>query len=485
MDLIQPSDEVVDVYGRPEMIFFGPDEGTAHMMDAVALRGRERGYRYWRALTTGKSIGIPHDTYGLTQDGQVFGLLPHGEEATELQIDGETDMVTPSARRIARRLGRRVHASGMTTVGVMACLRTVLDQLGLKEKDLSLMMTGGPDGDLGANQIQSWKGRFSLIVDGGAVLFDPKGLDRAELMTLAVARHTQPRPNSAAYPTNKLGARGFKAPRKAGALTLPDGTRVLNGAFFHRNVLADPANRAWVAPAKIQVFVPCGGFKDTINATNVRDFLSIFRELKVIVEGANVFFDDTAREIIARETDIVQIKDSSANKGGVTSSSVAEVLTAFLLGDDYEARLVEDREAKSRLIREVFELIERNAVAEMRMLLALHEQTGTPLYRLSVETSEWLFALQDRLYGQLDDLMEQRDVVEAILSAYIPPVLTDMLGMAQVLDTLSQPELSAYRDAILTKKLAALCLYKHAAEWQSFCATLEADPAAALRGVLK
>ena len=81
--------------------------------------------------------------------------------------------------------------------------------------------------------------------------------------------------------------------------------------------------------------------KDTINAANVRDFLSVFRELRVIVEGANVFFDDTAREVIARESAILQIKDSSANKGGVTSSAIAEVLTAFLLGDEYERVLVQ------------------------------------------------------------------------------------------------------------------------------------------------
>ena len=85
---------------------------------AVAARGRERGYRYWRALTTGKSIGIPHDTYGLTLDGQVFGLIPHGVEATELQIDGESEMVTDNTTRIARRIGRRIHASGMTTVNM-------------------------------------------------------------------------------------------------------------------------------------------------------------------------------------------------------------------------------------------------------------------------------------------------------------------------------------------------------------------------------
>ena len=63
MDLMLLDDSIVDYYGRPELIFFGPDEGTAPLMDAVALRAKDRGYPYWRTITTGKSFGIPHDTY--------------------------------------------------------------------------------------------------------------------------------------------------------------------------------------------------------------------------------------------------------------------------------------------------------------------------------------------------------------------------------------------------------------------------------------
>ena len=35
------------------MLFFGPDENTANLMDAGALRAKQRGYKYWKALTTG------------------------------------------------------------------------------------------------------------------------------------------------------------------------------------------------------------------------------------------------------------------------------------------------------------------------------------------------------------------------------------------------------------------------------------------------
>jgi len=475
MDLIQPSKEVVDYYGHREMIFFGPDEGTAHYMDAIAGRARERRYRHWRTMTTGKSIGIPHDTYGLLRDGRVFGLVPAGAQGTELHVEDEEMMTTPEVERIAARLGENIDASGMTTMGVVTCLRRALAHLGIDETEANLMMTGGPDGDLGANQIQSSRGRICLIVDGGSVLFDPDGLDRGELLKLAMARHAEPRLDTLASPDERLGPRGFRVPRAAGSLVLPDGTAVEDGAYFHRNFLSDPASRAWIEPADIQIFVPCGGLKDTVNAGNVRGFIEIFRELRVIVEGANVFFDDTAREVIARETDILQIRDSSANKGGVTCSSVAEVLSAFLLEDEYEEVLVRDAAARCELVRATMGLIARNADAETRMLLTLHESTGTPLYTLSVETSEELFSLQETLYGHLPAILERRDLVVAALQTYIPAILLERVGIDRVLHLLDRRDLRPYRDAILTKKLAAMALYQHAANWNEFLQRLEAD----------
>ena len=475
MDLTQPSDEVIDYFGRPEMLFFGPDEGTAGFMDAVAYRARERGYKYWRTATTGKSFGIPHDVYGLTCDRRVFGLIPHGAEGTELQIEGMPVMVTTDAGRLYQEIGEQIDTSGMTTMGVMAALRTVLAHAGLRESQTNLMMTGGPDGDLGANQIQSFKGRICLIIDGGSVLFDPDGLDREALVPLALARHTSPRLDSLAYPRERLGPRGFQIPRQQGACKLPDGTVIPDGAFCHRNFLFDPQMRRYIAAAKITAFVPCGGFKDTINGENVRQFLDLFADLQVIVEGANVFFDDASREHIARESQILQIKDSSANKGGVTSSAIAEVLSAFLLGDSYESFLVDDARTRSGLIRSVLDLIAANAVAETKVLLALHRKTGTPLYSLSIQTSEELMALQQQLYHRLDEILSDPEVVRGAISAYVPEVLMEHLGMAKVLRVLQRPELQAYRNAILTKKIAAMALYRYAADWEAFLGRLQAD----------
>jgi glutamate dehydrogenase len=48
-------DRIVDRYGKDEILFFGPDEGTAEFMDWAAEHARLRGAKFWKAFTTGKS----------------------------------------------------------------------------------------------------------------------------------------------------------------------------------------------------------------------------------------------------------------------------------------------------------------------------------------------------------------------------------------------------------------------------------------------
>ncbi|MCG8531209.1 MAG: hypothetical protein MI749_11145, partial [Desulfovibrionales bacterium] len=462
MDLMLPDDSVVDYYGKPEMIFFGPDEGTAPLMDAIAFRARERGYQYWRTLTTGKSFGIPHDTYGRLKNGDIFGLIHMDDKGTELQINGKSMGTTTDMDEIYAHIGGKIDVSGMTTTSVMGAFRTLISNAKAKEEKLNLMMTGGPDGDLGSNEIQSYKGKICLIIDGGSILFDPDGLDKKELTKIAFMRHTTPRANTMAFPEEKIGPRGFRVPLRGKNITLPDGTLVEDGAIFHRNFITDPANRKYIEQANIQAFIPCGGFKDTINQSNVAAFVDLFKELRFIVEGANVFFADAARRYIAGETKILQIKDSSANKGGVFSSSVAEVLTAFLFENDYEAKLLEDPVTRWALIRDMLTMVSTYAGLEAQMLLDVHgKDSSVPLFVLSEVTSEKIFAFQKQVEEQLDAITADRDLMMKIFSAYVPGVLMENLGGETVLDIMNSEKMTAYRNAIVTKKLASLAFYKN------------------------
>ncbi len=476
IDLVLGDDSIVDYYGKPEMVFFGPDEGTAPLMDAVSNRSRERGYRYWRTLTTGKSIGIPHDTYGLLENGDLFGLIDRKAKGTDLQVNGTSVAVTTDMDTIFERIGGKIETSGMTTTGVMGAFRTLISHHGAREEDLNLMMTGGPDGDLGANQIQCYKGKICLIIDGGSILFDPQGLDREALMKIAFMRHTAPRANTRHFPVEKLSTQGFMVPLDAKQVPLPDGTIVEDGAMFHRTFLSDPDNRRFVSQAAIHAFIPCGGFKDTVNRGNVKNFLSVFKELRFIVDGANVFFDDAARRTIATTTGIKHIKDTTANKGGVFSSSIAEVLTAFLLGDDYEAKLLGDTQTRWALIRDIMMLVDKYARSETEMLIRIHDaDPSVPLFDLSEKTSEQIFALQRICEQNIPVILKDKTLAWQVLENYIPAILIKRLGQEAIMNTLNSEELQPYRDAILTKKLSSMAFYRFGTDWHAFLGKVNAD----------
>ena len=484
MDLMLPDSSVVDYYGKSEMVFFGPDEGTAPLMDAVAYHARDKGYQYWRTITTGKSFGIPHDTYGLLSGGETFGLYDHGTEGVELQVDGRSVIVTKDMEEIFAEVGEDISVSGMTTTSIMGSFRTLIEHCREREEELNLMITGGPDGDLGANQIQCYKGKICLIIDGGSVLFDPQGLDKKELKKLAFMRNSSPRANSLLFPVAKLSSQGFMVPIGAINLTLPDGTMVEDGTLFHRNFLSNPANRKYISEANIRAFIPCGGFKDTVNQGNVRQFLELFKELQFIVEGANVFFDDASRRYIATHTGIRQIKDSTANKGGVFSSSIAEVLTAFLLQEDYEEKLLNDRATRWALIKDILQLVDRYARLETGLLLRLYDaDPSVPLFELSETTSEEIFSLQDRLETDLEKILADSELVWQVMTHYIPPELRGKLGEEAIMAILNGEQLQPYRNAIITKKLASMAFYRFGEHWAEYLQEIETEMLPALHKI--
>lgn len=482
MDLMLLDESIIDYHGKPEMIFFGPDEGTAPLMDSVAIRARERGYPYWRTITTGKSTGIPHDTYGILKSGELFGLFDRAEQGVDLQVDGRSVALTSDMDEIYSRVGGEIITSGMTTCCVMSSFRTLINHYQAREEDLNLMMTGGPDGDLGANEIQCYQGNICLIIDGGSILFDPDGLNKEELMKIGFKRNSSPRENTLAFSEGKLGPNGFKVPLNAKNLTLPDGSVIDDGAMFHRNFLSDTQNRKYIKQANIQAFIPCGGFKDTINSGNVENFLTNFGELKFVVEGANVFFDDVSRRYIASHTEIKQIKDSSANKGGVYSSSIAEVLTAFLLQEEYEETLLNDTPTRWSLIRDIMDGVDKYSCMETNILLKLHDQSPEiPLFDLSEISSEQIFALQELVNERLEEIIHDQDLLWMVLETYIPPTLIQKLGREQIMNILNSDELKIYRDAIVGKKIASMAYYRFGLEWQSYREMLDTDFLACLR----
>lgn len=135
--------------------------------------------------------------------------------------------------------------------------------MGLSGRRLTKVITGGPDGDLGSNEIKQANEAITCIIDGSGVLVDADGLDHIELLRLASARVM-----SSHFDRSKLGPRGFFVSTTDTDVTLYDGTQIASGLAF-RNT----AHLSCVPGCTADFFVPCGGRPAAVASENVDAFL--------------------------------------------------------------------------------------------------------------------------------------------------------------------------------------------------------------------
>ncbi|KAJ9054348.1 NAD-dependent glutamate dehydrogenase [Entomophthora muscae] len=129
-----------------------------------------------------------------------------------------------------------------------------------------------------------------------------------------------------AFDVSKLSADGYRVLVDERDVRLPTGEMVPDGLAFRNSYHLNPQ-------AAALVFVPCGGRPESVDIDNVHRLLEEdgTPRFKYIVEGANLFFTQDARQRLEKAGAII-FKDASANKGGVTSSSL-EVLAALAFND--------------------------------------------------------------------------------------------------------------------------------------------------------
>ncbi|KAL5362818.1 NAD-specific glutamate dehydrogenase [Aspergillus floccosus] len=416
LDLLLPpaspgiKDPIVDLHGKDEILFMGPDENTAELVDWATEHARNRGAPWWKSFFTGKSPklgGIPHDTYG------------------------------------------------MTTLSVRQYVLGIYRKLKIDPSTIRKLQTGGPDGDLGSNEILLANEKYTAIVDGSGVIVDPQGLNHEELVRLAKKRVT-----ISEFDLSKLSPQGYRVLVDESNVKLPNGELVHNGMIF-RNTFHLRRDQQY------DTFVPCGGRPESIDLSTVGKLIKDGKSvIPYIVEGANLFITQDSKLRLERAGCIL-FKDASANKGGVTSSSL-EVL-ASLSFDDKEfvenMCIREDGSAPEfyvNYVKQVQEVIKQNATLEFEAIWREHEQTGMLRSVLSDRLSVAITKLDEEL--QETELWDNVVLRRSVLNDALPKLLLDKIG----LDTILQRVPENYLRAIFGSYLASRFVYEYGSSPSQF-----------------
>jgi len=416
LDLLIPAETpgiknpLVDLYGKEEIIFMGPDENTADLVDWATEHAHKRGAPWWKSFFTGKSPklgGIPHDTYG------------------------------------------------MTTLSVREYVKGIYRKLGLDPANVRKMQTGGPDGDLGSNEILLSNEKYTAIVDGSGVLVDPRGIDKGELVRLA-----RKRVMISQFDLAKLSPEGYRVLCDDTGVRLPNGELVVNGTSFRNTYHLRDSGLT-------DMFVPCGGRPESIDLVSVNKVIKDGKStIPYIVEGANLFVTQDAK-LRLEAAGCIFIKDASANKGGVTSSSL-EVLASLSFDD---AGFIENMCHNTRgeapefykaYVKEVQNTICNNARLEFEAIWRENEATGVPRPILSDKLSVAITTLDEEL--QQSDLWKNDKIRRSVLQDALPGLLLDKVGLETIMERVPD----AYLRAIFGSFLASRFVYEFGSEPSQF-----------------
>lgn len=407
-------DKYIDLLDNEEILFFGPDEGSAGFVNWATQHARKRNCPWWKSFLTGKEQdlgGIPHDEFG------------------------------------------------MTSLGVRAFVNKIYDTLKLHDKVIYKFQTGGPDGDLGSNEIllSTDNEVYVGLLDGSGVICDPKGIDKDELIRLAKERKM-----IIEFDKTKLSKAGFIVSTDDMDVMLPNGAIISNGTTF-RNIFH---TEVFKYVDRVDLFVPCGGRPNSINLNNLHCFIDEKTNkclVPYIVEGANLFIAQPAK-VALESHGCLLFKDASANKGGVTSSSL-EVLASLALNDDDFLNKFIGKDYKTHgvtqlyksYVAEVQKRIIHNAESEFKQLWQLNQSTGKPISDLSNILSHTINKLNDDLVHSEElwsNDIKLRNYL--LLEKIIPKLLVDVAGKDKILENI--PE--AYSKVLLSSYLSSSFVYK-------------------------
>ena len=404
---------VVDYYREDEPIELGPDENMHDtMIEEIAQLSKRRGYLLGIGVMSSKRVGINHKEFAVTSTG-----------------------VVKFAEITMKELGIDMHREPFT-----------------------VKFTGGPNGDVAGNAMHIILGRcpqakLVLILDGTAALYDPGGADHTELKRILL------REDLHAFSPEALHPGGFvlfrTGSRKDG---LREEYRKVSrdaGGLREEWLSLDDFSRQWaelIFTVPADLFIPGGGRPETIDKDNWQRFLLAdgTPSSKVIIEGANSFITPAARVELQKQGVIV-MRDASANKCGVISSSY-EIIANLLL--DEEEFLAQ----KPAYVAGVLDILEKRASDEARLILERRRRSGLLCTEISDAVSKEInenYARLFRFFSARPELCLEEPYRRAILS-HLPSLLRETAEFRERL-----PKLPAkYRAAILAAEIGSSMVYR-------------------------
>lgn len=413
---------IIDYLKKPEYIYLGPDENMHNqIIQWIAAFAKKYKYKPGGAFISSKpKVGINHKEYGVT------------------------------------------------SLGVHVYVKQVLKYLGINpEKDnFSVKMSGGPDGDVAGNEIMNLYRTFPqtaklvALTDGSGTINDPAGLDLEVMASLfeqglPIAHYPPERLSNGGFLLNKYKKREETAFTQHTLLCRKQSGEVvedwISGSEMN-NLL-----RYNVHKAQTDIFIPAGGRPRTIKGSNVHEYLDDEGNptSKAIVEGANLYLTNEAREIL-EDKGVLIIKDSSANKGGVICSSF-EVLCGLTLGDE---RMLE---IKEQLVNEILDRLQGCAFSEAQLLLQTHKETGEKLTRISDKISAAINKYMYQLLDYLDMITLPKDPSNPLVRCFLNYALPTLREQFQKELLEKIPE--HHKKAIIAAHVAARMVYTRGLDW--------------------
>ncbi len=411
---------IIDYYGEDEAIELGPDENMHDVMiEMIAQQGVKRGFILGQGVISSKKIGINHKEYGVT------------------------------------------------SLGVIRFAEVTMDSVGIDmhRDEFSVKFTGGPNGDVAGNCMRLLlercpKVKIKLIVDGSGALYDPEGLEKATLEKVILKSDLD------TFDATKLHSGGFllyrNQKRKEGMVTL----------YKKSTMNSDGLQQEWVSTDKFfkifnslafsvetDLFIPAGGRPETIDISNVDKYF-IDKDDKnankasanIIIEGANSFITPAARVELQRRGVII-MRDASANKCGVISSSYEIIANLIFSDDEFLAN-------KKCYINDVLDILKQMSQREARLIIKRHDEAnGALLYTdISNKISREINTHYDRIFEYFKsnpDLVNQPIYQNAIL-LHLPKLIGSVEYLKNRVNNL--PEKIKF--AILASKLASSLIYE-------------------------